>query len=247
MFDLLFARTFIIVGIMLVITAVTSRINKAFETSMEAILTIGATFALLFGIIFFADIYPLNLALVALFSGLIGWEIGPTIEHYSKSFKFKKFLKSKGVKIEKGKKVDPALSAEFENYMQTDPNTGQWSKIVSQALFGTAFAVLATAGMVFLTNIDFSFLGAFLFIALIILIVMGLLNIFFFKSALISLLQAYAGVVIFTGYLLYDFNILEKSAGDDSWGTAVRIAVNIYLDIINIFLNLLAILSSSSD
>jgi len=44
---------------------------------------------------------------------------------------------------------------------------------------------------------------------------------------------------------LYDFNILEKriAAGDESWGTAVRIAVRLYLDIINLFLDLLQILA----
>lgn len=60
-----------------------------------------------------------------------------------------------------------------------------------------------------------------------------------------SLVKAYFGVLIFTGYLIYDFNTLEKMAGDDSWGTAVNIAVSIYLDIINLFLYLLEILSES--
>jgi len=34
-------------------------------------------------------------------------------------------------------------------------------------------------------------------------------------------------------------------AGDESWGTAIDVAVNIYLDIINLFLDLLEILSES--
>ena len=34
-------------------------------------------------------------------------------------------------------------------------------------------------------------------------------------------------------------------AGDESWGTAIDIAVNIYLDIINLFLDLLEILAES--
>ena len=43
------------------------------------------------------------------------------------------------------------------------------------------------------------------------------------------------------------FNALEKAIarGDNSWGTAVDIAVNLYLDIINLFLDLLEILAAS--
>ena len=41
--------------------------------------------------------------------------------------------------------------------------------------------------------------------------------------------------------------MLEKqmSAGDDSWSTAVQIAVSLYLDIINLFLDILYILAES--
>lgn len=74
---------------------------------------------------------------------------------------------------------------------------------------------------------------------------MGLLNIFFFRSKIFSLVRAYIGAVIFTLYLIYDFDRLEKMAGDESWGTAINIAVNIYLDIINLYLNLLEILAES--
>ena len=104
---------------------------------------------------------------------------------------------------------------------------------------GTTIAVIATASIVFTSSFDFSVLGGFLFIALIVLIIMGLLNVFIFKSKKYSLLRAYFGVLLFTGYLLYDFDMLEKqmNAGDESWSTAIRIAVNLYLDIINLFLD----------
>ena len=39
MFGILFAKTFFLVGMMLAITTITSRINKDYETGMEAILT----------------------------------------------------------------------------------------------------------------------------------------------------------------------------------------------------------------
>ena len=78
---------------------------------------------------------------------------------------------------------------------------------------------------------------------------MGFLNAFIFKSKTFSLFKSYLGVIVFTGYLLYDFNFLEQRMNiqDDSWSSAVQIAVNIYLDIINLFLDLLEIMAQSSN
>ena len=62
------------------------------------------------------------------------------------------------------------------------------------------------------------------------------------------MLQTGVGIVIFTLYLIYDFNRLEKAMerGDESWGTAIDIAVNIYLDIVNLFLYILEALSENN-
>ena len=108
-------------------------------------------------------------------------------------------------------------------------------------------AVLLTATIVVFTDNDFGFLGPILLICLIALLIMEFLNAFFFKSRRRRLIQAYFGVVLFTLYLIYDFNRLEKAIarGDDSWSTAIDIAVNIYLDLINLFIDLLEILASS--
>lgn len=248
MFDILFARTFIIVGCMLLITTITSRINKTYESKFEMWATIIATFVFLFAVMIFADLYPLNLVLVAIFSGLIGWEIGPTIESIGVNYQLSRFLKSKGIVLEKDKELTPEQAQyvqDFANNFAISEYSTKWRNVVFKALSGTVLSVFATAGVVFLTGIDFGFLGTFLFISLLILIVMGLLNAFWFKSTFLSLLSSYAGVVIFVLYLLYDFNQLEKMAGDKTWGTAVSIAVNLYLDIINLFLSLLQILGHS--
>ncbi|MFZ5391925.1 MAG: Bax inhibitor-1 family protein [Patescibacteria group bacterium] len=247
MFDLLFTRTFLIVGGMLLITAIVSRFNKAFETGREILITLGGTFIFLFATIFFADMFPINLFMVAIFSGLIGWQIGPVVAYYDKSSRLKKFLKDKGIYLKKGQKPTPEQIQEFEKGLVDLPNQFESQNVVFQAMMATALAVLATAGMVFFTNLNFSFLGGFLLICLIILLIMGLINVFFFRSPFFSLIRAYFGVVIFTLYLLFDFNRLEQMANDKSWGAAVDIAVNIYLDIINLFLDLLRILGDSDN
>ena len=113
---------------------------------------------------------------------------------------------------------------------------------------GTTLAVIIAGTIVAYIPTDFSFLGTFLFIALLALIVVEGLNDFVFKSERRRIMYSYFGVVIFSLYLIYDFNYLEKAiaAGDNSWGTAIKIAVNLYLDIINLFLDLLEILADSN-
>jgi len=284
MFDLLFAKTFLIVGGMLVITTFFSRINKAYETMSEAIINIVGTFLFLFAIMYYDDVYPLNLILVAIFSGFIGWGIGPTVSALGENFKMRNYKKKYGLlskivitekktvtqkifgqKDEKKtmyyKKSNPTelFDTDSEKYklaiekiissnsFKKDNYHQEWQNVVFQAMSGTTIAVIATASIVFTSSFDFSVLGGFLFIALIVLIIMGVLNIFIFKSRKYSLIRAYLGVLIFTGYLLYDFDMLEKqmNAGDESWSTAIKIAVNLYLDIINLFLDLLQILAES--
>ena len=284
MFDLLFAKTFLIVGGMLVITTFFSRINKAYETMSEAIINIVGTFLFLFAIMYYDDVYPLNLILVAIFSGFIGWSIGPTVSALGENFKMRNYKKKYGLlskivitekktftqkifgqKDEKKtmyyKKSNPTelFDTDSEKYklaiekiissnsFKKDNYHQEWQNVVFQAMSGTTIAVIATASIVFTSSFDFSVLGGFLFIALIVLIIMGVLNIFIFKSRKYSLIRAYLGVLIFTGYLLYDFDMLEKqmNAGDESWSTAIKIAVNLYLDITNLFLDLLQILAES--
>ncbi|MEL0183890.1 MAG: Bax inhibitor-1 family protein [Bacteroidota bacterium] len=284
MYDILFAKTFFIVGFMLIITTFFSRINKAYETTSEALITILGSFASLFAIMFFSENYPTNLILVAIFSGFIGWSMGPTISAIGESFKMKKYLKMAGVKsktvvTDKKKFIDKIFGAEDEkktmyyeksnptelfeiesekyksivdeikssNNFKKDNYHQEWQNVVFQAMSATTIAVIATASIVFTSSVDFSVMGGFLFTALLILIIMGLLNHFIFKSRKFSLVRAYFGVLIFTGYLLYDFDMLKKqmNAGDDSWSTAIQIAVNLYLDIINLFLDILYILAES--
>ena len=282
--NLLMSRTFLILGGMLIITTITSRYNKAYETTTEAVLTLGGSFLFLFMIMVYANSYPLNLIMVATFSGFIGWSLGPTIAYIGERFKFRKYLKSKAViakaiinpnqtvaqkilgtneqkKIVYYFKSDPSIvfdrmSDEFKklkddfnnNVLSHDKYNQEWQNVVFQAMAGTTLAVIIAGAIVAYIPTDFSFLGTFLFIALLALIVVEVLNAFIFKSERRRIMYSYFGVVIFSLYLIYDFNSLEKAiaAGDNSWGTAIKIAVNLYLDIINLFLDLLKIFADSN-
>ena len=104
--EVLFFKTFVLVGGMLVITSIAARVNKAYETTQESILTIGGTFLTLFIVWNQADAFPNNLYALAAFSFCIGWSMGPTITMFGESFKFRKYrqklgLKSKTVQMKK--------------------------------------------------------------------------------------------------------------------------------------------------
>ncbi len=96
------------------------------------------------------------------------------------------------------------------------------------------------------SGVDFSFLGRGLFLSLLLLIIFGLIRIFFSIPRWIQRLWAFLGVVTFTGYLLYDFHRLSQLSehvSSNTWSAAMRISISIYLDIINLFLDLLDLMS----
>lgn len=243
MFDLLFGRTIIIIAGMLLVTAIVARYNKTYETKTEMRVTLISTFALLFAVMFFRDQYPINLILVGLFSAAIGRSMWPTITFYGERYKLNQYLKNNNISLEKNEEVSENIIKDFETTFNKQEYEEKWNTVIFQAMLGTVIALLITWWLVLFTDIDFWFMGMFLFISLLMFIIINLLNYFFFKSSFYDMIRPYLGVVIFVGYLLYDFDQLEKIAWDASWSAAVMMSVNMYLDIINIFLYLLEILS----
>lgn len=98
------------------------------------------------------------------------------------------------------------------------------------------------------TKIDFTVMGGFLMVAAIILMVVSLVAMFF-PSKLMTLIIASAGALIFSVYLIYDTQLMV--GGEHKYSISpeeyIFAAINIYLDIINIFMYILAILGASSD
>jgi modulator of FtsH protease len=104
-------------------------------------------------------------------------------------------------------------------------------------LTGAAFSGLTA--YVFISQKDFSFLGASLWMGLLVVLGASFLG-FFFHSAAFSLAIASVGVLLFCGYILYDTSRLLRAGENDPVGAALRL----FLDVINLFLFLLQILSS---
>ena len=100
---------------------------------------------------------------------------------------------------------------------------------------GAIFFGMATLATV--SKRDFSFLGKFLFIGMILLIVASLANLFFAVPA-VSLTISAIAVMIFSLYLLYDINRIVRG-GETNYVTAT---LGVFLSLYNIFVSLLHLL-----
>ncbi len=91
------------------------------------------------------------------------------------------------------------------------------------------------------SGIDFSSLGYILIIPLFVLVIWNLLNIFINFTSAYKRIMGFFGSIIFIGYLLFDFYRLEQASanGINDWSTAFNIGFSIYLDVINLLLELL--------
>ncbi|MEK9770927.1 MAG: Bax inhibitor-1 family protein [Nitrosomonadales bacterium] len=113
-------------------------------------------------------------------------------------------------------------------------NGGQ---IVMLAAGGTASIFLVLAGIATTSKKDFSSMGKFLTIGLVLLILASLVNLFFQVPAASLAISAIA-VLIFSGFILYDVNRIV-SGGETNY---IMATLALYMNIYNLFVNLLHIL-----
>ncbi len=84
-----------------------------------------------------------------------------------------------------------------------DMLTGSSMTYVGQAFGITAVAFGALSFYAATTKRDFSFMGGMLTVGLIALIALGLINLFI-QSSMFALILSFAGVMLFTGFILFD-------------------------------------------
>jgi modulator of FtsH protease len=109
--------------------------------------------------------------------------------------------------------------------------------MIMQALGGTALIFFALSGYALTSKKDFSFMGGFLMVGLIVVVVASLANIFFQIPAL-SLAVSAAVIMIMSGLILYDTSRIING-GERNY---IRATVSLYLNIYNIFVHLLSLL-----
>jgi modulator of FtsH protease len=113
-------------------------------------------------------------------------------------------------------------------------NGGQ---IVGLAAGGTGIIFLTLAGIATTTKKDFSFMGKFLLIGIILLIIASLANIFLQIPAMALALSA-IGVLLFSGFILYDVSRIVNG-GETNY---VMATLSLYMSIYNLFTSLLHLL-----
>ena len=97
-----------------------------------------------------------------------------------------------------------------------------------------------SAGIATTTKKDFSFMGKFLMVGIILLIVASLANIFFQIPAMALALSA-IGVLIFSGFILYDVSRIVNG-GETNY---VMATLGLYMSIYNLFTSLLQLLGGT--
>lgn len=116
--------------------------------------------------------------------------------------------------------------------------------VVLQAFTVTTVSFGAIAVYTMVSKRDFTFLGGFLFLGLIALILVGLVGIFVPYSSTTMMVFSGLGILIFIGYTLYDFSRLTVHGFTDQ--DIPMIVVSIYLDFINLFLYILQFIGIGS-
>lgn len=123
-------------------------------------------------------------------------------------------------------------------------NGGANQGILAEAFILTAITTLLLSVYAWTTKRDFSRLGDYLFFGLLLLIVVGILGIFFggiFGSTPFALLISFFGIAIFSGYVLYYIQRARYMA--DTLPNAIGMTISIFLTVINLFLYILQLLS----
>src|SRR5579875_225600 len=116
--------------------------------------------------------------------------------------------------------------------------------ILSEAFLITAVTSLGLSVYAWTTKRDFSRLGDYLFFGLLLLIVAGIVGIFFggiFSIPLVGLFISIFGVAIFSGYVLYYVQRARYMA--DTLPNAIGITVSLFITVMNLFLYILELLT----
>lgn len=109
--------------------------------------------------------------------------------------------------------------------------------LIATAAAGTSIIFFTLAGIATVTKRDFGFMGKFLFIGVILLLVAMLANIFLQIPALSLTISAVA-VLIFSAFILHDVSRVV-TGGERNYISAT---LSIYLDVYNLFVHLLNLL-----
>ena len=108
------------------------------------------------------------------------------------------------------------------------------SSMIAMAAAGTGAVFFTMATIASVSKRDFSNMGKFLFVGMIVILLAAVANIFFQIPAL-SLAISAAAVMVFSAYILYDISRIIQG-GETNYVSAT---LAVYLDVYNVFVSLL--------
>ncbi|CAG0885766.1 unnamed protein product [Darwinula stevensoni] len=112
--------------------------------------------------------------------------------------------------------------------------------IVLQAFFLTLIVSIALTIYTLQSKKDLSQLGLFVFAGLCVLLGAGLLQLFL-QSPGMEIVIAAAGAILFSLFIIYDTHMMMHKLSPEEY---ILATINLYLDIINLFLHILRFLNS---
>ena len=113
--------------------------------------------------------------------------------------------------------------------------------IIIKALVATTLMFTGTAVFGWVTHRNLTGLGGFLFMALIGMIIVSIVGIFIPWNNSFEMIFSGIGIVIFSAYTMYDFQRLKMASID----RPIDAAMSLYLDIFNLFIFILRLMSGS--
>ena len=120
--------------------------------------------------------------------------------------------------------------------------TTNGAQLVMTALGGTGAIFLALSGYVLTSRKDFSFMGGFLMVGILVAFLAGL-GAFIFQMPILSLAVSGMFVLLMSGMILYQTSEIIHG-GETNY---IMATVSLYISIYNLFLSLLHILGAMSD
>lgn len=112
--------------------------------------------------------------------------------------------------------------------------------VIVQALFLTCAIVVGLTVYTFSSKSDFSWLGGVLSSLLLASFIGGIFHIFL-RNSMTETLACVMGAAIFSAYIVYDTHMIMKHLSAEEYIVGV---INLYLDIINLFIKILRLLQA---
>ncbi|KAG8214112.1 UPF0005-domain-containing protein [Butyriboletus roseoflavus] len=116
--------------------------------------------------------------------------------------------------------------------------------IVLQALLITLGVFLGLTLFTLQSKYDFSGLGPWLFGGLVAFMMVGLVNLFIPFGQTMDIIYALGGCLIFSGYIVFDTFTITKRLSPDEF---ILGSISLYLDFVNLFINILRLLNDLQD